>query len=386
MAPSSSPPPEPPPSVWARIWADIRAAGWREAVLRYASHLFVLLLMFVALRAERLTAADFGRLELPLTAAQTEADGAALAGQAVLVAGLVDTAPSFGPLAAPAAGALTRSVLPRTLIPTRGRSDVITYTVQSGDTLFGLAERFNLQPETVLWGNYFTLKDDPHLLRPGQQLNILPVDGTYHYVTAGNTLEQIAAFYGVTPDAILGWAGNRLDPAQPALQPDTYVVVPGGRRESQAWVLPSLPRTARVRAGASSFGQCAGGYTGILGTGTFVWPTQAQTLSGFDYTTIHRGIDIRAGTGAPVAAVDHGVVMYAGWNEWGYGNLVVVDHGNGWESVYAHLSQWNVSCGQSVNQGEGLGLAGATGRATGPHLHFELRYNGAFVNPWDVLP
>ena len=317
MAPSSSPPPEPPPSVWARIWADIRAAGWREAVLRYASHLFVLLLMFVALRAERLTAADFGRLELPLTAAQTEADGAALAGQAVLVAGLVEAAPSFGPLAAPAAGALTRSVLPHTLIPTRGRSDVVTYTVQSGDTLFGLAERFNLQPETVLWGNYFTLKDDPHLLRPGQQLNILPVDGTYHYVTAGNTLEQIAAFYGVTPDAILGWAGNRLDPAQPALQPDTYVVVPGGRRESQAWVLPSLPRTARVRAGASSFGQCAGVYTWILGTGAFVWPTHAQTPSGFAYTTIHPANDIRAATRAPAAAAAPGVGMYAVWRQGG---------------------------------------------------------------------
>ena len=83
-------------------------------------------------------------------------------------------------------------------------AEVIVYTVEPGDTLFGIAERYGLKPETVLWGNYFTLNDDPHSLKPGQELNILPVDGTYHFVTADNTqsLEGMAAFYQVDPQVV----------------------------------------------------------------------------------------------------------------------------------------------------------------------------------------
>lgn len=380
-----------PPSAFSRIWADMIAAGWRPALLRYASHGLLLLLIAGSLAVSRLRLPALESVAGPLTAARAAAtpaptrlplrpvaDADAQAGPAA--------PPVFGPVVAETS-ALARVVQPHTLIPTLGRASVITYTVQAGDTLFGLAERFNLKPETILWGNYFTLKDDPHRLRIGQVLNILPVDGTYHFVTAGNTLEQIARFYGVTPGAIVEWPGNGLDPEAPELVPGAYLVIPGGRRELQAWVVPSLPRTARARSGAASnFGQCPGGYTGILGTGVFVWPTEARSLSGYDYTDLHRALDLRAPAGAPIFAADSGVVMYAAWNDWGYGNLVVIDHGNGWESVYAHLSQWNVACGQSVSQGEVIGLAGATGRASGPHLHFELRYNGVFVNPWTVLP
>jgi murein DD-endopeptidase MepM/ murein hydrolase activator NlpD len=281
---------------------------------------------------------------------------------------------------------LTRQLELHTLIPARSRADVLQYVVQKGDTLFGIADKFALQPETVLWGNYFTLKDDPHLLRPDQVLNILPVDGTYHYVTAGNTVEQIAKFYNVTPQAIVDWPSNDLDASNPQLKPDTYLVIPGGRRESQAWEVPVITRQQKVSNAASNFGQCPGGYTGAVGTATFVWPADAHTLSGFDFSSIHPGIDIRAPLGVPIYATDSGVVVYAGWNDFGYGNLVVIDHGNGWQSMYAHLSQWNVQCGQSVNQGNLIGLAGSTGHSTGAHLHFELKYNGARVNPWTVLP
>jgi LysM repeat protein len=361
------------------------AAGWRETILRYATHGLLLLVIVAAIR--------LSHLNLPALGSASESLAVARAAPAreptlppVSAGDGPAAAPVFGPLVLEA-GHLSRAVEPHTLIPTRGRIDVITVTVEPGDTLFGLAERFNLKPETILWGNYFTLKDDPHLLRPGQALNILPVDGVYHYVTAGNTLEQIANFYGVSAQAITQWGGNNIDPDNPQLVPGTYLVVPGGQRELLAWVLPSLPRTARASARtASNFGQCPGGYTGILGTGTFVWPTRAHTISGYDYSSIHRGIDLRAAEGDAVIAADNGVVTYAGWNEWGYGNLVVIDHGNGWESVYAHLSQWAVSCGQSVEQGEVVAQAGSSGRASGPHLHFELRYNAAWVNPLSVLP
>jgi murein DD-endopeptidase MepM/ murein hydrolase activator NlpD len=376
-------PPPTPPSGFARVWADLTAAGWHTPILRYTVHA-LMLAMLAAVGALSRVQWDFDPLpaSAPVEAFKPVSAGPDLASAAALA---LASPPVFDPLQT-RAPMLARRVDLHTLIPTRGREAVITYTVQSGDTLFGIAERFNLKPETILWGNYFTLKDDPHLLQPGQTLNILPTDGTYHYVTEGSTLEQIATFYGVEAQAIAEWPGNALDVDAPQLAANTYLVIPGGARESQAWVVPTIPRSARIRTSASNFGQCPGGYTGILGSGTFVWPADARTLSGYDYSGVHRGLDIRAGLGAPIYAADSGVVVYGGWNDWGYGNLVVIDHGNGWQSVYAHLSQWNVACGQSVNQGEVIGLAGSTGRSSGAHLHFELRYESAYVNPWTVLP
>lgn len=371
-------------SPFARIWADMVTAGWREPVWRYASHLLMLALLGAVVAVSQIDTSTWRAPQLPPVAEGISA--ASVEDVSVVASNISGEPPTFGPLVAEAP-ALERVADVHTLIATRGRTMVMTYTVQSGDTLFGIAERFNLKPETLLWGNFFTLKDDPHTLQPGQVLNILPIDGTYHYVTAGNTMEQIAKFYNVTPDVIAAWPSNNLGLDGQTLTPNTYLVVPGGTRALQAWTLPSLPRTARASArAASNFGQCAGGYTGIIGAGTFVWPTQTRTLSGYDYTSIHRGVDLRAKLNDPIAAVDAGVVTYAGWNDWGYGNLVVIDHGTGWESVYAHLSQWNVQCGQSVSQGELIGLAGSTGRSSGPHLHFELRNSGVYVNPWSVLP
>jgi murein DD-endopeptidase MepM/ murein hydrolase activator NlpD len=256
--------------------------------------------------------------------------------------------------------------------------------VQLHDTLFIIAAKYNLKPDTVLWGNP-KLNGDPNTLSVGQVLNILPVDGTYHYVTEGNTLEQVAKFYGVEPQAILDWPSNDLDPDNVVLEPNTYLVVPGGHRELQSWAVPTISRKDRV-SGANNFGQCPGGYSGAVGSGFFVWPADNHFLSGYDFSGVHRGIDIKAPLGVPIYAADAGVIVYAGPNDYGYGNLVVIDHGNGWQSVYAHLSQWNVSCGQSVFQGNLIGLSGNTGRSSGAHLHFELRYNGAYVNPWSVLP
>ncbi|OGO48666.1 MAG: hypothetical protein A2W37_14645 [Chloroflexi bacterium RBG_16_63_12] len=354
--------------------------------MRYATHGLMLAVVAVAIWVSQLNL-SVGRLvatvNLAIIAppATPAAEGQSEPSTLPVVASLpvvVDVAP----------GRISRLADVHTLIPTRGRSEVITYTVQKGDTLFGIADKFSLRPETVLWGNYFTLKDDPHLLIPEQVLNILPVDGTYHYVTQGSTLEQIAKFYGVTPQDIMDWSGNQLDPDHPLPTPNTWLVIPGGHRESQAWTVPTtLTRSSRSSgSAASNFGQCPGGYTGAVGVGSFVWPTDNHTVGGYNYSAIHRGIDLRAGLGDPIYAVDGGVVVYAGWNDFGYGNLVVIDHGNGWQSVYGHLSQWNVDCGQSVFQGNVIGLAGSTGRSSGPHLHFELRYNGAYVNPLDVLP
>ena len=371
----------------ARLWADLSAHGWAQVILRYVSHGVLLIIVVGALWIGKVNLSGAAALaDRVLAKAHIEFTGfvPASAAAAPLAEPAVALAP---PPAAEAEGIpwLLRAADVHTLIPTRGRGNVITYTVQAGDTLFGIAGKFLLKPETILWGNYFVLRDDPHLLLPGQVLNILPVDGTYHFVTQGNTVEQIAKFYGVEPQAIVDWGGNHIDPIKPALIPNTWLVIPGGHRELQSWTVPTIKRDAKTTK-VNNFGQCPGGYTGAVGSGVFIWPTDNHTLSGYDYSNVHHGLDIRAGLGAPLYAVDSGVIVYAGPNGYGYGNLVVIDHGNGWQSVYGHLSQWNVVCGQSVSVGTLIGLAGATGNASGAHLHFELRYNGGYVNPWTVLP
>ncbi len=282
---------------------------------------------------------------------------------------------------------LTRETDIHTDIPTRPRTEIATYTVEAGDTLFGIAEKFGLKPETIVWGNPI-LKDDPHLLRPGQELRIPPVNGVIRDVQEGDKLDVLANFYQVTLDDIVNWPGNDLDPENPEIEVGQVLMVPGGRREFVQFVVPQIVRATRNALPASAgAGACPGGYTGgSIGGGSFIWPANNHYLSGNDYWSGHLGIDIAAGLGAPIYAADAGVTVFAGPNNWGYGNMVVIDHGNGWQTLYAHLSQWNVSCGQSVLQGNIVGLAGSTGNSSGPHLHFELNYNGSRPNPWNYLP
>ena len=293
----------------------------------------------------------------------------------------------FPVLAASDSGDLTRQSDIHTNIPTRPRAEIKTYTVQSGDTLFGIAEKFGLKPETLVWGNPI-LKDDPHLLQPGQELRIPPVDGVLRDVQPNDQLDVLARFYQVTVDDIVNWPGNDLDIDNPELKVGQVLMVPGGKREFVQFVIPQIIKTKRNTLPKDAGpGACPGGYTGgALGSGSFIWPANAHYLSGNNYWAGHLGIDIAAGTGDPIYASDSGVVVFAGWSNWGYGNMIAIDHGNGWQTLYAHLSQWNMSCGQSAYQGNLVGLAGSTGNSSGPHLHFEMNYQGTRPNPWSYLP
>jgi murein DD-endopeptidase MepM/ murein hydrolase activator NlpD len=127
---------------------------------------------------------------------------------------------------------------------------------------------------------------------------------------------------------------------------------------------------------------------GPVGTGTYVWPTTARYISGYNYSpeSNHPAIDIGGQEGNAIYAVDNGVVVYAGWNDYGYGNMIVIDHGYGWQSLYAHLSALNVACGSYVYQGNVIGYMGTTGNSSGPHLHFELLSETyGKVNPLNFL-
>ncbi|MDT8899288.1 peptidoglycan DD-metalloendopeptidase family protein [Thermanaerothrix sp. 4228-RoL] len=282
---------------------------------------------------------------------------------------------------------ITRTANPHTIVASQPREGAITYEVQKGDSIFGIAKKFNLKPESVLWANYDVLNDDPHMIEVGLKLIIPPTDGVYYKWKEGDTLESVAASFKVKPEDILLWPGNKLDITNPVIEPGQYVMVPGGRREFRTWVVPSIPRgPAGVNKSILGPGACDTSQGGAYGSGTFIWPAPQHVLSGNDYWDGHMAIDIAAGIGDPIYAADSGVVVYAGWISGGYGNMVMIDHGNGYQTLYAHLSAIRVSCGASVRQGQVIGLAGSTGRSTGPHLHFEVRYMGGFINPWYVLP
>ena len=292
---------------------------------------------------------------------------------------------------------ISRQAQLHTNVPSRPRVEIITYIVQEGDTIFGIAEKFNLQPETVLWANYGTLLDDPHSLKPGQELIVLPGDGVYHQWVKENQngLICFAKFFNVEPDVIVNAPANQLDPetigdlAAPNISDGTWLFVPGGTRGFISWSAPlGVTRENPASARVLGSGWCEPVIGGAVGYGTYVYPTNKHFLSGYDYSTKanHNGIDLAGSEGEGVYAADAGVVVYSGWNNYGYGNVVMVDHGNGWQTLYAHLSAIYRGCGVSVGQGEGIGAIGSTGRSSGAHLHFEILSPGMKVNPWDYLP
>jgi LysM repeat protein len=272
---------------------------------------------------------------------------------------------------------------PFTVVPNRPRKDTIIYTVQPNDILSQIAVLYSLNVETILWANTDILHDDPHNLTPGMALKIPPVDGILYVVQSGDTVDSIAAKYKATADAIYvdGAMWNNLQPGQqPAL--GAALMVPGGSRDFQI----VKPTVSTYYGGQADSGFCKNETPGTVGTGTFIWPIQQHWRSGFNYAPWHPGIDLAAHTGDTVYAADSGVVTYAGWNNSGYGNFIVIEHNNGWISYYAHNSVIVVSCGQSVAQGQIIAAAGSTGRSSGPHLHFETRLNGVPQNPFGILP
>lgn len=263
---------------------------------------------------------------------------------------------------------IIRVAQPHTEIPIRPRRGVITHTVQPGETAQSIAEMYRLQPTTILWSNP-DIEDVPDLLRIGQEVIILPVDGVYHTVAQDDTLESIAEKYKVEVEAITGLSYNDLRAPLFRIQEGMKLIVPGGTK-------PYVPR--RVT-----------NYTGpvpenVQGTGSFAWPVLGTITQGYWWG--HRAIDIGAPTGSAVVAADGGYVSFVGWTDIGYGYLIILDHANGYSTYYAHLSQMYVTLGQQVARGQVIAAVGNTGRSTGPHLHLEIRYKGVEQNPFVYLP
>lgn len=263
---------------------------------------------------------------------------------------------------------LFQSPLPQAAVTESPRSAVITYTVQPGDHLASIAARFGLQRETLIWSNE-GLDQDPGVLHTGQVLNILPVDGVYHIVEDGETLSEIAERFQVKVAIIANCEYNEYRGGNQNVVPGQKLVVPGGVRAFRARVVEPQATLPALEASR--------------GSGSFVWPIVGEISQ--QYWDLHRAIDIDARHGDVVRAADAGTVVYASWDRSGYGYLVIIDHGNGFVTYYAHLDGFYVDVGDAVAQGEPLGALGDTGNSTGPHLHFEIRENGEHRNPLGFL-
>lgn len=251
-------------------------------------------------------------------------------------------------------------------LPKRTRSEVVKYRVQSGDTVSGIAERFGLKPETVMWANA-QLEDDPDMLTIGEVLTILPVNGVYHSVAKGDTLESIARKHSADVNAILNYELNQ-SPSN-ALAIGQWVIVPGGKN-------PVIQKQVRAYTGTVPA-------SAARGTGNFGWPTSGVITQKF--WTFHQGIDIGAPLGTPVTASDSGYVVFAGLDTTGFGKMILLDHGNGYTTLYGHLDRFAVGVGDSVKKGQLIGRVGNTGRSTGPHLDFRIRKDGVWRNPFGFL-
>jgi murein DD-endopeptidase MepM/ murein hydrolase activator NlpD len=318
-------------------------------------------------------------------------------------AALLDPQGSDGPTIVGSVGGLDPEVIQRdfvlsgqdTGVPVTNRPRELTkYIVVAGDTVFGIALKFGLRPETILWSNFETLKDNFDLISIGQEFTIPPEDGLIIEVEAGDTIDGLARRYKVGPEAIVRDPVNGLSDINQPLSIGQTIFVPGGERETVVWQIPKPVEVRRTAAGVRVYkvGVCGEVAIPALGSGSFVYPANRRYLSGYNFGRYHPGLDFAGRLGEPIYASDGGTVIYAGYSlnaagtPVGYGQYVVLDHGNGYQTLYAHASQLYVSCGQQVGKGAVIAAVGSIGKSTGPHLHYEIRNGGIAINPWSVLP
>lgn len=258
-----------------------------------------------------------------------------------------------------------------TRVSVKPRDGVVTYIVQMGDTVSSIAGKFDVSIDTIRWQNDLDIID---AIKPGQKIEVPPVTGMIHKVKRGETIYSIAKKYDVSAQQIVNWPFNSYgDDENFGLAVGQTLVVPDGVKPAvQLWDPKRYVARTTPDAGV------------VSALGSFVWPASGGITQ--RYVGYHKAIDIANKGALGILAADSGRVTVAGWPDgFGYGNRVMIDHGNGYQTLYAHLSSISVSVGQTVNRGDVIGKMGSTGRSTGTHLHFEIRQNGVSMDPLAYL-
>ncbi len=256
------------------------------------------------------------------------------------------------------------------------RSGIIEYAVREGDTVSSIAHNFGISVNTILWANNLTAYS---FIRQGDKLQILPVSGVLHKVASGESIQKIADKYDVTKDKIILANGLESDGRLTAGQ---LLIIPDGKKLASAtsaassnssnYRLPSIVKNLVKPAAAQAT------------SGKMQWPTVGYRITQY-YSWRHTGLDIGNKVGTPLYAADSGTVEFSGWNSGGYGYMILVNHGNGIKTRYAHASKLYVKKGDKVAKGEAIAAMGSTGRSTGPHIHFEVIVNGRLLNPLNYI-
>ncbi len=254
------------------------------------------------------------------------------------------------------------------------RSEIVNYTVKPGDSIGSIASHFGISVNSILWENGLTAKS---YIKPGDQLKILPVSGVTYAVARGDTLARIAGKFGVSADSIM--KANGLASAN-QIKLGEKLVIPGGKKLLNTSVANN--QQGRPTAGSSVVTAPQAGVRPVSGA-KLNWPAQGRITQYYSWR--HTGLDIANHIGTPIYAADAGTVVTAGWNNGGYGYQVVIDHGNGMLTRYAHLSKFAVSAGDQVGKGQYIAAMGSTGHSTGPHCHFEVIRGGKRYNPLSYL-
>lgn len=262
----------------------------------------------------------------------------------------------------------------QTLIPEgRPRAEVVEHTIVAGETLSQVAERYTVSVETIKWANNLSTDN----VNPGDKLSVLPVTGVRHTVVAGETLEDVAKKHNASSQAIVDFPFNDIGDDF-KLKVGQVLIIPDGKPIEAPKPAPA-PKPAAPKA------------TGAKSRSGFIWPINMGVSNISQYSSwFHTAVDIAGPVGTPIVAAKSGRVVDAQNLWYGYGRYVQINHGDGTYSLYAHMSNFIVKNGQSVNQGQVIGYRGSTGRSTGPHLHFEIRTgSGSFgerKNPLVYLP
>lgn len=263
-----------------------------------------------------------------------------------------------------------RNVAITTIPESRKRTEPFDYTVQPGDTLSSIGNNFKISIDALRYVN--NLNTDS-VLKIGQVLTIPPISGLIHKVAPGDSLNSIARKYDVPSQAIADF-NYILDTSKLAV--GTELVIPNAK-VPQPVIVPAGPTTISpgpVTDTGASYGWC-------------LWPTTVRIITQ-NFSWYHNGVDIAvpAGQGMPsLYACAEGVVIRSGWDPFGLGLHVIIDHGNGYQTVYGHMSRLDVGYGERVSKGQSIGIMGSTGRSTGPHIHFMVKYQGVPQNPLNYI-
>ncbi|KKQ53905.1 MAG: Peptidase M23 family protein [Candidatus Falkowbacteria bacterium GW2011_GWC2_38_22] len=268
--------------------------------------------------------------------------------------------------------AIVKPEIAATKITEREREEIVFHKVVSGDSVSTIAQKYGVSVNTVLWENNLSVYS---IIREGDELAILPMTGITHKTASGDNLGKLADKYGIDKDKIA--LANKIK-ADDVLKIGQKIIIPEGKKITYTAYAPKTYtgfEAIKDIVKAPSAKPVAGNKMN--------WPTVGSRITQY-FSWRHYAIDIANKVGTPLYAADAGTVELAGWGK-GYGNQIVIDHGGGKKTRYAHLSKFNVEKGDVVTKGQTIGGMGSTGWSTGSHLHFEIIINGKKYNPLDYI-